>query len=256
MSCLPVKPIFFQRQPMLPLPVQRFLRMRLEAALEDPKDRALLVWPTVLGAPKLRQDYPDGLPEQVLFAHAAKLLHDLGNDDPKAAWRDGMLRFPETAERGDAGFKPHPDWGAFGPLVSLRAGVALSSLTELPPDENYGLKAGVALFNSALYHETHDALEILWKDCVGDLREGLQGLILMTAGYHHFQRHNLDGMKAVWEESLQRLGAFGGLLETPWGRVDHRDAIQLTKGCMTSLDSETVGFEPLWAMPAPRWELS
>ena len=66
-------------------------------------------------------------------------------------------------------------------------------------DEGYGLKAGLALFNNALYHETHDALEVIWRDAAGDLREGLQGLILMTAGYHHLQLHNLNGMKAVWE---------------------------------------------------------
>ena len=159
MSCGDGRPIFFQRQPVLPLLVQRFLRIRLEAALEDPKDRALLVWPTILGAPKLRQEFPGGMPEQAILSHAAKMLHDLGNDNPEGAWRDGIARFPDTAEQGATGFKPHRDWGSLGPLVSLRSGVALSALTELPVDGSYGLKAGLVLFNSALYHETHAALE-------------------------------------------------------------------------------------------------
>ena len=256
MSCGEQRPLFFQRQPVLPLLVQRFLRTRLEAALEDPKDRALLVWPTVLGSPKLRREFPGGLPEQVLFAHATKMLHDLGNDDPQASWRDGIARFSETAEQGDTGFKPHRDWGSLGPLVSLRSGVALSALTELSVDEGYGLKAGLALFNNALYHETHDALEVIWRDAAGDLREGLQGLILMTAGYHHLQLHNLNGMKAVWEESIHRLADFGGLLDTPWGRVDHRDAMICTQERMAYIDSEKKDFEQLWAMPVPRWEIS
>lgn len=256
MTCGNERPIFFQRQPTLPLIVQRFLRTRLEAALQDSKDRALLVWPTVLGSPKLRQEYPDGLPERVIFSHAAKMLHDLGNDDPEASWRDGIARFPETVEQGDTGFKPHRDWGSLGPLVSLRSGVALSALTELPVDENYGMKAGLVLFNSALYHEAHDALEVIWKDAKGRIREGLQGLILMTAGYHHLQLHNLSGMKAVWEESIQRLDGFGGRLDTPWGMVDHREAIERTKERMASINLGTEDFRALWAMPVPRWEIS
>ena len=112
------------------------------------------------------------------------------------------------------------------------------------------------LFNSALYHEAHDALEVIWKDAVGDLRRGLQGLILMTAGYHHLQLQNLNGMKAVWEESIQRLGEFGGLLDTPWGRVDHRDAIEYTKERMAYINVGTENLKPLWAMPVPRWEIS
>ncbi|MDE3245371.1 MAG: DUF309 domain-containing protein [Acidobacteriota bacterium] len=167
-----------------------------------------------------------------------------------------MARFPDTAEPGDTGFKPHGDWGAFGPLVSLRGGVALSALTEVPSDESYALTAGLALFNSALYHEAHDALEGLWKDAAGDLREGLQGLILMAAGYHHLQLHNRRGMKAVWRDSAQRLEKFGGLLDTPWGRVDHRDAAESTRRRAAWLELGEKDFEQLWAMPAPRWELS
>ena len=183
------------------------------------------------------------------------MLRDLGIDDPEGSWREGIARFPETAEQGNTGFKPHRDWGSMSPLVSLRSGVALSALTELPVDEGYGLKAGLVLFNSALYHEAHDALEVIWKDAAGDLREGLQGLILMTAGYHHLQLHNLNGMNAVWEESIHRLADFGGLLDKPWGRVDHRDAVEYTKERMAHLNTGTEGFEPLWAMPVPRWEI-
>ncbi len=256
MSCDSVRPLFFQRQPALPLPVQRFLRARLEAALEDPRDRALLVWPTVLGAPKLRQEFPGGMPDKVIVSHAAKMLHDIGNDDPEASWRDGITRFPETAEQGVTGFMPHRVWGSLGPLVSLRSGVALSALTELPADETYALKAGLALFNSALYHESHDALEMLWKDAAGGLRGGLQGLILMTAGYHHLQLHNLNGMKAVWKDSLRRLGEMGGMMDTPWGRVDHRDAIECTKERMACIRLGTVDIGLLWAIPVPRWEIS
>lgn len=256
MSCSDTRPLFWQRQPVLPLEVQRFLRERVEAALEDPGDRALLAWPAVLGAPRLRQEHPGGLPEALLLAHAAPMLAAVGAPDPGAAWADARARFPDTALAGPGGWLPGPAWGAFGPLASLRCGVALSALTALPVDGAYLLHAAVALFDVALYHETHDALEALWKDAEGPLRQGLQGLILLAAGYHHQQLHNLGGAAAVWEDGLARLAPFEGFLETPWGRLDHREAVQFTEERMAYLGADPdADPEALWAMPVPRWEI-
>lgn len=256
MSCSDTKPLFWQRQPVLPLEVQRFLRARIEAALEAPRDRALLAWPAVLGAPKLRQEHPGGLPEALLLAHAARMLAAVGVPDPAAAWAEARARFPDTALEGPEGWLPGPGWGAFGPLASLRCGVALSALTGLPEDGAYLLHAAAALFDVALYHETHDALEVLWKEAGGPLRHGLQGLILMAAGYHHQQLHNAAGAAAVWEDSLERLGPLEGILATPWGCLDHRDALQFTEERLAYLGADPdADPEALWAMPVPRWEI-
>ncbi len=260
MSCSEQKPLFWQRQPVLPLEVQRFLRQRLEAALHAPRDRALLVWPAVLGAPKLRAEHPGGLPEPLLLAHAARMLAAVGAADPEAAWSEALERFPDTAQAGPAGWLPGGAWGHLGPLVSLRSGVVLSALTGLPEGDTYLLHAAAALFDLALYHETHDALEALWQDAGGDLRQGLQGLILLAAGYHHQQLHNLGGAAAVWEEGLARLEPFQGLLPTPWGAVEHRDALQFTEERLAYLGAlpgkgEDADPEALWSMPVPRWEI-
>jgi hypothetical protein len=260
MSCGDQKPLFWQRQPVLPLGVQRFLRHRLEAALADPRDRGLLVWPVVLGAPKLRAEHPDGLPESLLLAHAARLLAAVGAPDPGVEWAEALERFADTAQAGPGGWLPHGDWGLMGPLVSLRCGVALSALTGLPAGQDYPLAAAVALFDLALFHETHDALETLWKDAAGELRQGLQGLILMAAGYHHQQLHNGPGAAAVWEDCLDRLEPFHGLLATPWGRVDHREALQFTEERLACLHAnpewdDDAGADLLWSLPVPRWEL-
>jgi len=260
MSCSDQKPLFWQRQPLLPLAVQRFLRHRVEAALESPRDRALLVWPAVLGAPKLRAEHLGGLPEPLLLVHAARMLAAVGVADPEAAWVAARERLPDTARPGDGGWLPHEDWGLMGPLVSLRCGVALSALTGLVPGEGYLLSAAVAFFNVALFHETHDALEALWKDAAGELRQGLQGLILMAAGYHHQQLHNAAGAAAVWEDCLERLAPFRGLLDTPWGPVDHREALQVTEERLSFLGAhpewdDDAGPGVLWSLPVPRWEL-
>ena len=45
------RPAFWSRQSRLPLQVNHFLQVRLEAALKEPQRRTLLVWPTILGHP-------------------------------------------------------------------------------------------------------------------------------------------------------------------------------------------------------------
>lgn len=246
---------FFQRQPVLPLPIQRFLRKRVEAALHDPAQRFHLVWPTVLGAPRLRELHPDGVPEAELFTHAAKMLAALGISDPAAAWPETLATFPDTAAQGGTGWMPATEWGAFGPLISLRSGWQLMALTPLASDETYGLSCGVSLFNHGLYHECHDALEPLWIEAQEPLKGALQGLILMTAGYHHLQLQNANGMKAVWEESLARLEPFQGRAGTPWGRVDFAEAARLTVERLTILDGGVPDWPALWRLDRPLWTL-
>jgi hypothetical protein len=193
----------------------------------------------------------------MLLAQAARMLAGLGEMDPAKALRDTLGRLPDTAQLGDGGWLPHPAWGALGPLVSLRCGVALSALTGLPTGDRYPLSAGVILFNCALFHETHDALEGLWQEASGDLRQGLQGLILMTAGYHHQQLHNRPGMEAVWEEALERLARFEGCLPTPWGSVAFGPAYTATAQRLAWLQEVEEGapLGALFDLPRPEWEL-
>ena len=254
MSVHHIETPFFQRQPVLPLPIQRFLRSRMDAALHDPAQRFHLAWPTVLAAPRLRELHPGGVPEPELFAHAAKMLASVGCLDPAEAWARTLMAFPDTAEQGAEGWLPHADWGAFGPLVSLRSGWQLMALTPLPLDERYGLSSGVSLFNHGLYHECHVALEPLWIEVQDPLKAALQGLILMTAGYHHLQLQNANGMQAVWEDALARLEPFEGRVETPWGRVDFAEATHLTAERFSLLGGEA-HWPALWRGDRPMWTL-
>jgi hypothetical protein len=253
---------FWQRQPLLPRGIQEMLRVRLEAALEHPEARQALVWPTILGAPRLRGAHPEGLPEPLLLQHASRMLGALGHHDPAKAWATHLAAWPDTAERGAEGWRPASSWGAWGPLVSLRCGWQLAALTPMPLGEQYPLACGVSLFNHGLFHESHDALEPLWTQASGELRERLQGLILMAAGYHHLQMHHAAGLVAVWEEAMARLGPCGGIVPTPWGEVRAQAALDLTarrldhgKRVDEGADDDAV-FGPLWALDRPTWELA
>ena len=252
------RPPFWQRQPRLPLEIHRFFQVRMEAALHDPEAREVLVWPTILGAPGLRQAHPDGLPETELLNHAARMLAALGHHDPSAAWKAHLVRWPDTAVGGPKGWRPAPTWGGWGPLVSLRCGWQLAALTPLPLGDTYPLACGVSLFNHGLYHECHDALEPLWAPAAGDLKDKLHGLILLAGGYHHLQQHNLGGLVMLWEEALLKLKTCGGRVATPWGEVRVESALDLTarrldhgKRMMDDAD-----FSPLWALDRPTWELA
>ena len=257
MSCAP-SPAFWQRQPMLPVPLQRFLRARSEPAVADPSRRAALVWPMILGAPRLREQHPDGLPEVLLLAKAAGPLAAVGAKDPAAAWAACREALPDTAEPGPTGWRPHRSWGAQGPLLSLRCGVTLLTLTGLAEDADYPFAAAVGLFNACLFHECHDALEPLWTAAEGDLKRQLQGLILMAGGYHLLQQHQRAGMQALWEDSVAALAEAGGRVSTRWGVLAFGEAMAVTVRRLAWLAEHPQEPEiaALWELPRPEWGLS
>lgn len=257
MSCAP-PPAFWQRQPMLPLALQRFQRARVEAALMDPARRDLLVWPMILGAPRLREAHPEGLPEMLLLAKAAGPLAAVGHPDPAEAWRRCLALLPDTAEAGATGWRPHRSWGAQSPLLSLRSGVTLLVLTGLPGDERYLFSAAAGLFNACLFHECHDALEPLWMAAEGDLKRRLQGLILMTGGYHLMQLQQRRGMAALWGDAAGALAGADDPISTPWGVLAFGQAMSVTAGRLAWL-AEHPGepeFAAFWELPRPIWGLS
>ena len=258
MSCAPQAPVFWQRQPRLPLLVMKFMGARLEAALREPSARALLVWPVVLGAPRLRESHPGGVPEPVLLASAGPMLEALAVTGPRAAWDQAMALLPNTAEPGPGGWLPHRIWEPLSSRVSLRLGVTLLALQGQPEDARYGLACGVALFNSALFHECHDALEPLWLMAEGELKAGLQGLILLAGGFHHLQLHNAGGMISLWEDALPALAQFDGALATPWGGVGFGAGAAAAAERLAWLEryDGDMALDPLWAMSRPTLELT
>lgn len=252
------RPILWQRQPRIPVGARRCLRVRLEAALEAPARRSLLVWPVLLGAPRFMEQHPGGIPEAALLEKAAPMLRSLGCEEPpQDVFRQGLALLPDTAAQGAAGWLPHPDWAGHADVLSLRAGVALLALMGLPTDERYRLQAGVALFNEALFHESHDAFEALWKPARGRLRGGLQGLILLAGGYHHQQLHNLSGMQSLWRSALEALLVLDGRLETPWGAVDFSAALEASARRLAWLEEQGPDGDGagLWTLPRPTLEV-
>ena len=64
---------------------------------------------------------------------------------------------------------------------------------------------GVALFNAQKFWHAHEAWERLWLVAEGDDKTFLQGLIQLTAAYHHVQRGTFRGAVRLFDAAFLKL---------------------------------------------------
>jgi uncharacterized protein len=67
---------------------------------------------------------------------------------------------------------------------------------------------GIALFNSGEYFRAHEVWEEIWLSASGRNKTFLQGLIQLTAAFHHLSRGNLAGATSLLKAGLAKLGGF------------------------------------------------
>lgn len=67
---------------------------------------------------------------------------------------------------------------------------------------------GVALFNSRHFFEAHEEWEAIWLHTHPPEKTFLQGLIQVTAAFHHQSRNNLRGFKSLLRAGVLKLEAF------------------------------------------------
>ncbi len=246
---------FWQRQPLLPIEIQRFLRKRFDLAIRKPEDRQHLVWALILGSPGIQKSFTDGIPTEEIYLQAAKMLASVDIQDPRKAWDQHQLLFSDTAINENKKWLPHPSWRPWAQMISLRSGWQLSSLTGIHPGSDYLFECGVSLFNNALFFECHDALEPLWLSAKHEEKSNLQLLILITAGFHHIQQHNAPGAQSVWKDALSRLkGQKRVNLQS--GNVDISEALCVLESIIPNLDSSLDGvfdWGKIWQQTKPLW---
>lgn len=84
---------------------------------------------------------------------------------------------------------------------------------------------GTALFNSRQFFEAHEAWEEIWLHTPPPEKTFLQGLIQITAAFHHHSRNNLRGIKSLLRAGLDKLDAFPPKHHSL--HIDHlRDAVR------------------------------
>ncbi len=95
----------------------------------------------------------------------------------------------------------------------------------LRPATEEALERGRALFNAACFYEAHEAWEEAWLREEGEVRQLLQGLIQVAAGYVKALDHRRpSGAAKLLAAALEKLAplpdGFGGLALAPFrGRV-------------------------------------
>jgi uncharacterized protein len=67
---------------------------------------------------------------------------------------------------------------------------------------------GLELFNTRYFFEAHEAWEEIWLHTAPPEKTFLQGLIQVTAAFHHHSRENLRGTKSLLRAGLLKLEDF------------------------------------------------
>ncbi|MHC4956367.1 MAG: DUF309 domain-containing protein [Planctomycetota bacterium] len=67
---------------------------------------------------------------------------------------------------------------------------------------------GIELHNAGQHWQAHEAWEDLWIREEGELKRYYQGLIQVTAAFHHYGHENWDGMRKLLKDGMAKLERF------------------------------------------------
>jgi uncharacterized protein len=99
--------------------------------------------------------------------------------------------------------KPHKKLAAQPKRVPANSGETKSHGSE---EELFA--RGIELFNTRYFFEAHEAWEEIWLHTAPPEKTFLQGLIQVTAAFHHHSRENLRGTKSLLRAGLLKLEDF------------------------------------------------
>jgi hypothetical protein len=114
--------------------------------------------------------------------------------------RDALLLLP-------AGFQPH------FPYMSRQAHRLAEVLRRLAAARPLGgqagaLRRGAALFNGGLFFECHEYFEGIWRAAPGADKAFYQGIILVAAGFYHYEKGNRHGARVKLASGIAMLRRF------------------------------------------------
>jgi predicted metal-dependent hydrolase len=69
-------------------------------------------------------------------------------------------------------------------------------------------RRGVDQFNAHEFWEAHESWEIVWLSAPEPDKTFLQGIIQVSAGFHHYGENNLAGARSLLRRGLARLEKF------------------------------------------------
>ena len=90
-------------------------------------------------------------------------------------------------------------------LVSIGQIDNFRHIIEEEIEKNQLIKDGIFYFNNERFWECHEAFEGAWKQCTGDEKELIQGLILVAAALVHYQKDEDTICLSVLGRALKKL---------------------------------------------------
>ena len=67
---------------------------------------------------------------------------------------------------------------------------------------------GIRLFNEEEFFDSHDKLEELWSEIIGEEKKFYQGLIQAAVALFHFGNENFGGARKLYESSREKLDMY------------------------------------------------
>ena len=72
-------------------------------------------------------------------------------------------------------------------------------------EKEQAISDGITYFNNERFWECHEILEGVWKNCTGDEKFLVQGLILVAAGLVHYQKDEDEICISIFNRALSKL---------------------------------------------------
>ena len=72
-------------------------------------------------------------------------------------------------------------------------------------EKEQAISDGISYFNNERFWECHEILEGVWKNCTGDEKFLVQGLILVAAGLVHYQKDEDEICISIFNRALAKL---------------------------------------------------
>jgi uncharacterized protein len=77
-----------------------------------------------------------------------------------------------------------------------------------PAEEEHKFQEGLERFNTQQFFEAHESWEEIWLAAPEPEKTFLQGIIQVSAAFHHYYRDNHPGAKLLLIEGLRKLDRF------------------------------------------------
>jgi hypothetical protein len=87
----------------------------------------------------------------------------------------------------------------------------VKEVVEEKKDKEEAIIEGISYFNNERFWECHEAFEGVWKNCFGEEKKLVQGIILVAASLVHYQKDEDKICLSVLGRALKKLSNSSGL---------------------------------------------